>query len=207
MVFCIHGTGPVSQEIKKSRFVAQVFRVASEDEAREKIAEIVAANPKANHTCWAFILGDSQEIQRYSDDGEPSGTAGVPILEVLKKQALTDVLVTVTRYFGGVKLGTGGLIRAYASSASLAIAACERFQKIEMQTFRLILDYGLFDSLQRFLAVKNLSLQETQFAEQVNGQLAVPLASADNFLQALVDEFNGKIEVKKGGKSWMEVAV
>ena len=103
-------------EIKKSRFICSLKRVTSEEEAKDFIQAIKKEHWKANHHCSAFVIGEKNEIQRSSDDGEPSGTAGIPMLEVLKKNELINVIAVVTRYFGGTKLGTGGLIRAYTLS-------------------------------------------------------------------------------------------
>ena len=108
-------------EIKKSRFICFLKRIETEEEAKAFIQQIKKEHWKANHNCSAFVLGDHHEIQRSSDDGEPSGTAGVPMLEVLKKNDLINVCAVVTRYFGGTKLGAGGLIRAYSGSVAQAI--------------------------------------------------------------------------------------
>ena len=100
---------------KKSRFIAEVFPVSSEEEAAEILEEVKKQYWDARHHCWAYVIGDTQAAERCSDDGEPSGTAGKPILEVIRGQKLSNVLVVVTRYFGGTLLGTGGLVRAYSS--------------------------------------------------------------------------------------------
>ena len=113
--------GQVHEEIKKSRFICHAKRVYSEEEARNFITAIKKEHYKATHNCSAFIVGERSEIKRTSDDGEPSGTAGVPMLGVLENNNLTNVCVVVTRYFGGIKLGAGGLIRAYAGSVALAV--------------------------------------------------------------------------------------
>ena len=113
--------GQVQEEIKKSRFICYAKRVYSEEEARDFITAIKKEHYKATHNCSAFIVGERSEIKRTSDDGEPSGTAGVPMLGVLENHNLTNVCVVVTRYFGGIKLGAGGLIRAYAGSVALAV--------------------------------------------------------------------------------------
>ena len=113
--------GQVQEEIKKSRFICHAKRVYSEEEARDFITAIKKEHYKATHNCSAFIVGERSEIKRTSDDGEPSGTAGVPMLGVLENHNLTNLCVVVTRYFGGIKLGAGGLIRAYAGSVALAV--------------------------------------------------------------------------------------
>lgn len=114
----IKENGQSEIEIKKSRFICSLKRIESEEEAKNFIQEIKKEHWKANHNCSAFVIGEKNEIQRSSDDGEPSGTAGVPMLEVLKKNQLINVAAVVTRYFGGTKLGTGGLIRAYTHAVS-----------------------------------------------------------------------------------------
>ena len=108
--------GTVQEEIKKSKFICHVKRVSSEEEARDFINAIKKEHYKATHNCSAFIIGEQSDIKRTSDDGEPSGTAGVPMLGVLENHRITNSCVVVTRYFGGIKLGAGGLIRAYAGS-------------------------------------------------------------------------------------------
>jgi len=108
-------------EIKKSRFICSLKRIKTEEEAKDFIQALKKEHWKANHNCSAFVLGEKNDIQRSSDDGEPSGTAGVPMLEVLKKNELINVVAVVTRYFGGTKLGAGGLIRAYSSAVSHAL--------------------------------------------------------------------------------------
>ena len=115
----------VEEEIKKSRFICHLKRISREEEGREYIAQIKKQHHKANHSCSAIIVGDDGQIKRSSDDGEPSGTAGVPMLTVLEKQGLTNVVAVVTRYFGGIKLGAGGLVRAYSESVLEAIEASE----------------------------------------------------------------------------------
>ena len=117
----IRQDGQAQEEIKKSRFICHAKRVYSEEEARDFIAAIKKEHYKATHNCSAFIVGEKSEIKRTSDDGEPSGTAGVPMLGVMENHQVTNVCFVVTRYFGGIKLGAGGLIRAYAGSVALAI--------------------------------------------------------------------------------------
>ena len=123
--------GEDSFEEKKSEFIGYAKRVESEEEAKEFVAEIKNKHKQARHNCWAYIVGENMGIQRYSDDGEPQGTAGIPILEVMKKQGITDCAVVVTRYFGGILLGTGGLTRAYTQGASIAIKSAGVIEKVK----------------------------------------------------------------------------
>ena len=135
------------QTIKKSRFIAHLYRITSEEDAQAKIAAVRAANPKANHNCFAYMLGDDDHIQRMSDDGEPSGTAGSPILEVLKANDVHDVLAVVTRYFGGIKLGAGGLIRAYNGTPAAAIEACGKVERVLQMRLAIAIDYRHVDAM------------------------------------------------------------
>src|SRR5574337_1008140 len=146
------------EEIKKSRFICQLKRVYSEAEARDFITSVKKQHHKANHNVSAFTVGDQQEIQRTSDDGEPSGTAGMPMLDILKKREIINVVAVVTRYFGGIKLGAGGLIRAYVGSVNHAIDAVGLVEFINQRELILNLDYSLYDSLQRFLKKKKIKI-------------------------------------------------
>ena len=191
-------------EIKKSRFICHLKRISSEEEARDFIAAIKKEHHKANHNCQAFVLGDNQEIQRTSDDGEPSGTAGVPMLEVLKKREIINVCAVVTRYFGGIKLGAGGLIRAYAGSVSQALDAVGLVKIVEQQELILTLDYALYDSLNNFLEVP---IADSSFTDKVRVNIFLDDDQVENFKSDLVEKFNNKIIVEKGHKQLVEVPV
>jgi len=117
-MFRVLASQPISITIKKSEFIGVLFRVTTEDEVRAHLKELNRSHPKATHICSAYILGDQQEVQRSNDDGEPSGTAGLPMLEVLRKRNMEHILVCVIRYYGGIQLGAGGLNRAYSSVVS-----------------------------------------------------------------------------------------
>ena len=205
MTITIKKDGIYEEEIKKSRFICQLARVKSEEEAQNFIAQVKKANPRANHNCWAYMIGDRQEIQRMSDDGEPSGTAGVPMLEILKKREVTNVCAVVTRYFGGIKLGAGGLIRAYAGAVNHAIEAVGLVKVVEQQEMILRLDYSLYDSLQRFLTQENLVIAESEFLTEIKVSAYIDKNSADSFLSALTEHFNGKIIADKGQIKMIEV--
>ncbi len=192
------------EEIKKSRFICHLKRISTEEEAREFIANVKKQHWKANHNCSAYTLGNHQEIQRTSDDGEPSGTAGVPMLEILKKREITNVCAVVTRYFGGIKLGAGGLIRAYAGSVNHALDGVGLVQFIEQQAIILSLDYNLFDNLQRFLTAQNLLIADSEFLTNITVKCFVDFDQIEYFLTELSDQFSGKIIAKKGEKKWIE---
>src|SRR5690625_4845942 len=137
--------------IQKSRFIGYVRRVESEEAAQDFIQEIKKKHHDATHNCSAYLIGENDQIQKANDDGEPSGTAGVPILEVLKKQHLKDTAVVVTRYFGGIKLGAGGLIRAYGSTTSQALKTTGIVKRQLMQGHSITVDYTLLGKLENVL--------------------------------------------------------
>ena len=195
------------EEIKKSRFICHLKRVYTEEEARSFISEIKKEHHKANHNCSAFTLGDRQEIQRSSDDGEPSGTAGVPMLEILKKREITNVCAVVTRYFGGTKLGAGGLIRAYAGSVGHALDQVGLVKFVTQEQLILTLDYGNYDGLQRFLSSQGLVISESEFLSDVTVKLFVDLDKTEQLLADLVEQFSGKISAAKGDKQLVEVDI
>ena len=138
-------------EIKKSRFIAVLYPVKTEEEIVASLNDAKTRFSNATHYCYAYILGDNQEIQKSSDDGEPNKTAGVPMLEVLKKQNLTNVLAVVVRYFGGIKLGAGGLIRAYASAVKDAIKRSIQTQATLYQQCKIDISYGAAGGLEFYL--------------------------------------------------------
>lgn len=195
------------EEIKKSRFICHLKRVYTEEEARAFISEIKKEHHKANHNCSAFTLGERQEIQRSSDDGEPSGTAGVPMLEILKKREITNVCAVVTRYFGGIKLGAGGLIRAYAGSVGHALDQVGLVKFVTQEQLILTLDYGNYDGLQRFLSTQGLVISESEFLSDVTVKLFVDLDKMEQLLADLIEQFSGKISVAKGEKQLVEVDI
>ncbi len=118
-------------EEKKSEFIGYAKRVQNEEEAKAFVNEIKSMHKQAKHNCYAYVIGENKNIQRYSDDGEPQGTAGIPILEVMKKSNITDCAIVVTRYFGGILLGAGGLTRAYIKGAGIALKAAGVVEKVE----------------------------------------------------------------------------
>ena len=207
MIITIKEDFTAEEEIKKSRFICHLKRVYTEEEARAFISEIKKEHHKANHNCSAFTLGDRQEIQRSSDDGEPSGTAGVPMLEILKKREITNVCAVVTRYFGGTKLGAGGLIRAYAGSVGHALDQVGLVKFVTQEQLILTLDYGNYDGLQRFLSAQGLIISESEFLSDVTVKLFVDLDKTDQLLADLIEQFSGKISVAKGDKHLVEVDI
>lgn len=199
--------GQVQEEIKKSRFICHIKRVTTEEEARNFIQTVKKEHYKATHNCSAFILGERSEMKRSSDDGEPSGTAGVPMLGVLENHQLTNVCAVVTRYFGGIKLGAGGLIRAYAGSIALAIKEIGSVHIKEQLGLRLTLSYSQYQELPNFLKAKQLQEQDTAFTDQVQTTIFVDKNDKDSMIEGLIELFNGKVDITNQGLRKVEVPV
>lgn len=199
--------GQVQEEIKKSRFICHIKRVTTENEARNFIQAVKKEHYKATHNCSAFILGERSEMKRSSDDGEPSGTAGVPMLGVLENHQLTNVCAVVTRYFGGIKLGAGGLIRAYSSSVALAIKEIGIVHIKEQLGLRIALSYSQYQELPNFLKAKHLQEQDTSFTEQVQTTIFVDKDDKDSVIEELIELFNGKIDITDQGLRKVEVPI
>ena len=199
--------GQVQEEIKKSRFICHAKRVCSEEEARDFITAIKKEHYKATHNCSAFIVGERSEIKRTSDDGEPSGTAGVPMLGVLENHNLTNVCVVVTRYFGGIKLGAGGLIRAYAGSVALAVKEIGIIEIKEQAGIAIQMSYAQYQEYGNFLKEHNLMELETTFTDQIDTLIYVDKEAKENIKSALVEFFNGKATLTDQGLREVEVPV
>jgi len=199
--------GQVQEEIKKSRFICHVKRVYSEEEARDFITAIKKEHYKATHNCSAFIIGERSEIKRTSDDGEPSGTAGVPMLGVLENHNLTNVCVVVTRYFGGIKLGAGGLIRAYAGSVALAVKEIGIIEIKEQAGIAIQMSYAQYQEYGNFLKEHNLMELETNFTDQIDTIIYVDKEEKENIKSALVEFFNGKVTLTDKGLREVELPV
>ncbi|MBS5009274.1 MAG: YigZ family protein [Streptococcus mitis] len=199
--------GQVQEEIKKSRFICHAKRVYSEEEAHDFITAIKKEHYKATHNCSAFIIGERSEIKRTSDDGEPSGTAGVPMLGVLENHNLTNVCVVVTRYFGGIKLGAGGLIRAYAGSVALAVKEIGIIEIKEQAGISIQMSYAQYQEYNNFLKEHTLMELDTNFTDQVNTMIYVDKEEKENIKAALVEFFNGKVTLTDQGLREVEVPV
>lgn len=191
-------------EIKKSRFITKLVRIESEEYARNIIQETKKEHWKANHNCSAYVLGNKQEIQRSSDDGEPSGTAGVPMLEVLKKQEIINTLVIVTRYFGGTKLGAGGLIRAYSNAVSESIKAIGLVKGTLQQEVTIMIDYSQHNALDYFLTQQGYFISDTIFTDKVSLNVMIDETEVDVFQEAVINLLNGQIVLELGETKYFE---
>ena len=197
--------GQAQEEIKKSRFICHAKRVYSEEEARDFIAAIKKEHYKATHNCSAFIVGEKSEIKRTSDDGEPSGTAGVPMLGVMENHQLTNVCFVVTRYFGGIKLGAGGLIRAYAGSVAFAIKEIGLIEIKEQAGLRLKMSYSQYQNFDNFLKAEDLIEFDTEFTDLVATTIYIDKQEKEPLEQKLIEFFNGKIQIDDQGLREVEI--
>lgn len=178
--------------ISKSRFIAHIKPVESEDEAKDFIAAVKAKHKEANHNCSAYTIGDQMNIQKANDDGEPSGTAGIPMLEVLKKLEVHNVCVVVTRYFGGIKLGGGGLIRAYSGAVRDVIYDIGRVALRSAIPTTVTIDYDLTGKFEYELERTSFFLRETQYTDKVSYQIDVVEAEYESFISFLNSITSGK---------------
>lgn len=184
---------------KKSEFIGYISPVSSEDEALAFIAEIKKKHADATHNCHAYIL-QGTEIARFSDDGEPSGTAGMPILEVIKREGLSGVCIVVTRYFGGILLGAGGLVRAYAKGAKIAIDAAGICSFVSFTEFTLNCDYSDYEKIRRDLDAKKIKCDDTEFGSDVTLKLACKDELYQGFCDYAVNLTNGRAIIRKTGE-------
>ncbi|EHO52273.1 IMPACT family protein [Lentilactobacillus kisonensis] len=180
-------------------------RIETEEQAKQLIQTISKANEKANHNCFAYMLGDTDQIQRESDNGEPSGTAGVPILEVLKKNELHNVIAVVTRYFGGIKLGAGGLIRAYSNATSTTIDTLGIVNLVTKKELFLTIDYNQFDKLKYFLSSNNVPIETVGYTDKIKVTIAVEESGIPKFIQAIKDLLSDQFNYATGLNKVFEV--
>ena len=174
-------------EINKSKFLAHVKHVENEEAARDFVLSIRKKYFDATHNCSAWILGERGDKQKSNDDGEPGGTAGNPILETIKKNALTNCAVVVTRYFGGIKLGAGGLIRAYSHTAALGLSAAKVVQMTLFKKISLTLEYNFLATVENYLRNKKIRVASTDYADVVTEEILLLPAQVDKFLIQLND--------------------
>ncbi|MBD2864849.1 MULTISPECIES: YigZ family protein [Paenibacillus] len=191
--------------IKKSRFIGHVKPVESEEEAVAFIEEIKKEHWSATHNCSAYVVGERDEFQKQSDDGEPSGTAGKPILEVIKQQGLKNTVVVVTRYFGGIMLGAGGLIRAYTDATVEGLAAAEPLTLALHQEVRVEIDYTWHGKVENGLRGRGTMLGETFFTDKVTIACWPRAKEAEAFLAWMTDLTQGQAQLTTGTVEYREV--
>ena len=187
---------PAEEEfiVNKSRFIGAGTPAETEEEALAFLAKRRAMHPGSNHCCYAYIIGPNMGIMRYSDDGEPGGTAGLPIIEAMKARGVTNCCVVVTRYFGGILLGAGGLVRAYSKGSACAINACG--VGIMWPTTRMILEvsYPMLGKFEHFLADKPIRVEEKSFTDSITFTILARTKDVELFTRQTVEISNGAIE-------------
>ena len=185
---------------KKSRFIGRVWPVETEEEALEKIQQMKKQHYDATHNCWAYIIKDG--AVRFSDDGEPGGTAGMPMLQVLQREGLYNVVCVVTRYFGGILLGAGGLVRAYTKGAKIAVDAAGKSMKRVWSVLYVPCPYPFYERVKLLVAECEGMIRQTDFGAEVELELLFPEALADTFLEKLTDMTSGTVEGMETGKEY-----
>lgn len=191
--------------INKSRFIGYAKPVEDEEEALKFIEEISTKHRDATHNVYAYALGQNSNIQRFSDDGEPSGTAGIPALEVIKKENLRNVVVVITRYFGGIKLGAGGLIRAYTKGAKIGIEAGIIVDMILHKKIKIRIDYTSYGKVENYILSEDYILDESVYDDKVNIFILVNEKMEDEFISMITDLTSGEAIFKNIGEEYIPV--
>lgn len=193
----VKGYGKAEIVEKKSRFIAHVMPISSEDEANKCIEEIKKQYWDARHNCYAYQLGDRNQIQRYSDDGEPGGTAGMPILDVLRGRDVKDTIIVVTRYFGGTLLGTGGLVRAYSNSAKEGLMAAGLIERTPHLRKHFTVDYTLSGKVQYEILNGGHILENTVYTDRVEFITLSDVNKSDKLTESIVNLTGNKVDIFK----------
>ena len=191
----IKGQASAEYEEKKSVFIGSVARVSTEDEARNFINSIKASHRESRHNVYAYVIGANCSIQRYSDDGEPQGTGGIPVLEVIKRNNITDIVIVVTRYFGGVLLGASGLVRAYSKAAALAVKEAGIVEKVNAVMLRIRIDYDLLGKIQYTFNKNNWQIDNTEYTDMVELSIVCEKEKIEEIREALMDITNNKFTI------------
>lgn len=190
---------------KKSRFIGHIFRTETEEEALARLKEMRETYWDATHNVYAYVIKDGPT--RFSDDGEPGGTAGMPVLDVLQREGVYNVCCVVTRYFGGTLLGTGGLVRAYSRSAKLALDAAGLSQKRVWERVEIPCPYGLFEQVKNEIAAHDGMIQTTEFGADVQIGAIFPAAGMEAFLRRLTDLSSGRVTAARAGQEYRDFPV
>ena len=192
-------TGSSEVIIKKSRFLGTAAYVDNEEEARNMVAEVRKQHYDARHVCYAYSIGDENPSLKFSDDGEPGGTAGKPILSVIQGSGISNVIIIVVRYFGGVLLGTGGLVRAYSQAAAEAVEAAEKKTICMSCLYDVTLEYGDFDKVKYLLDMNDKVSYEVNYTDKVIVSFSVPEESAEELIKQISEKTAGRSTAK-----WIE---
>ena len=185
---------------KKSRFIGRIWQVETEEEALAKIQEMKKQHYDATHNCWAYIIRDG--AVRFSDDGEPGGTAGMPMIQVLQREQLYNVVCVVTRYFGGILLGSGGLVRAYTKGAKIAVDAAGKSMKRVWSVLYLPCPYTYYERVKLEIAAFNGIIRDTQFTQEVELEILLAEGDTEAFINRLTDMTAGTVEAMVTGQEY-----
>ncbi len=200
----VKGYGEKEIVIERSRFITYVERAESEEDALAFIQTIKKKHWDATHNCSAYIVGEKDQIQKADDDGEPSGTAGRPILEVIKKRSLKDTVIVVTRYFGGIKLGAGGLIRAYGKGATNGINAAQIIERLLHTRVAVTIDYTLLGRVENELRSKEYQLAHIDYLEQVTVHVDIPVGEMEHYEAWITDLTHGQGVILRGEQLYVD---
>jgi len=203
----VKGYGESEIIISKSRFLTYIERAESEEDAMLFIERIKKMHHNATHNCSAYIIGEHDHIQKANDDGEPSGTAGVPMLEVLKKQGLKDTVVVVTRYFGGIKLGGGGLIRAYGKATTEGLLAAQVVERKLHHLMKIVIDYTWLGKVENEIRNSTYSLEEIRYLEGVEIIVSVLKEEEEQFVNWITELTNGQASISFESTQFIEFIV
>ncbi len=201
----IHKYGVDEIIINKSRFIGHAMPIKSEEEALEFIDKIKTEHRDATHNVYAYVFGENSNIQRFSDDGEPSGTAGIPALEVIKKENLRNVVVVVTRYFGGVKLGAGGLIRAYTKGAKIGLEAGIIVDKIPHRKLKVRVNYTSYGVIENFLNQEGYIVDDIIYDDAVNIYVYIESKDVDAFMKKISNLTSGTAEFEELDEEFISI--
>ncbi len=192
--------------IKKSRFIGYAAPVTTEEEAQEFIEQIKKEHRNATHNVPVYLIGEKFDIQRYSDDGEPSGTAGVPMLEMLKNEGITNVAIVATRYFGGIKLGTGGLVRAYTQTAKIALEAAKVVKKCEYERLSVVIPYTFQGAIEHFFNTQDEFIKsEVDYTDVVRFEVFVTSDKKDEFRDKMIQMTSAQAVVSELGNCFLTI--
>jgi len=203
----VKGYGENEIVIQKSRFIAYVDRAETEEEAQEFIQKIKKMHWNATHNCSAYVVGENNQFQKANDDGEPSGTAGVPMLEVLRKRNVQDTVVVVTRYFGGIKLGAGGLIRAYSKATSEGLNATGIVHRKLVRKMNTTIDYTWLGKIENALRSSEYEIQDIQYADKVNILTYADIGKEEHFKNWMTELTNAQAIITEGDSLYVEIPV
>ncbi|NCU16710.1 YigZ family protein [Pallidibacillus pasinlerensis] len=203
----VKGYGEHEIVIQKSRFITYVDRAETEEEAQAFIQKIKKLNHDATHNCSAYLVGEHDQFQKANDDGEPSGTAGVPMLEVLKKMNVKDTVVVVTRYFGGIKLGAGGLVRAYSKSTSEGLKAVGIVERKLTRIMHTTIDYTWLGKIENELRSSIYTIKEIHYLDKVEIETYVDAGKEEEFRNWMIERTSGQADIREGEVIYLETLV